>query len=89
MFESYLIAIGEEKCSPMHKLPTLLHNLGVDGRKTYDNISVSSQDSDKSDDDENVYQVATNKLEKHFGKKVNAVLERHMFLLKYMEKVKK
>ena len=71
----------------------LLHNLGIEGRKVYDNLIPQeieeSTESGEVSSRMDVYLFTLNCLEEHFEKKVNVVLERHRFFSRVQGKCEK
>lgn len=88
LFDSYLLAIGGEKFSSVRKQDVLLHNLGVEGRHIYDSLDEIVMGRGE-DEPENVYDMSVSMLEKHFGSKINVVLERHKFFSRVQGKHEK
>lgn len=78
MFKSYLIAIGGDTFSNVRQQHVLLHNLGIEYRKVFNNLNDPEQPTEEGEGDFNVYLAAMNKLEKHFGQAINVGLERQV-----------
>ncbi|XP_078518872.1 uncharacterized protein LOC144784049 [Lissotriton helveticus] len=78
IFFTYLLVIGGDKYGPLRKQAKLLHHLGVEGRRMYDDLSEISLGMGNGQP-MNFYDMSLQMLEKHFTPKVNVVFERHTF----------
>lgn len=91
IFKSYLIAIGGSNFSNVRKQHILLHNLGIQGRKLYEDITGRTVDEETNEEESgvNVYEHTLWLLEGHFKEKLNVVLERHKFFNRAQRKDEK
>lgn len=91
IFKSYLVAIGGGNFSNVRKQHILLHNLGIQGRKLYEDITGRQVDEEDEEVDAGVdaYEFTLRKLEAHFREKINVVLERHKFFKRVQKKEEK
>lgn len=78
LFESYIVAIGGERFTPYRKQHILLHNLGIQGRKIYETLPDPPGQVEGGEGIDS-FTSTVQKLEAHFGDKVNVGLERHTF----------
>ncbi|KAJ1165255.1 hypothetical protein NDU88_005683 [Pleurodeles waltl] len=70
--------IAGDRHTPVRKQAILLHHLGAEGRRIYDDlpeIPLGTGDGQPT----NVYEMSLLMLEKHFTPKLNTVFERHKF----------
>ncbi|XP_078514986.1 uncharacterized protein LOC144773717 [Lissotriton helveticus] len=78
IFFTYMLAIGGDKYEPIRRQAILLHHLGTEGRRIYDDlpeVSLGIGDGQPI----NVYDMSLKMLEKHFTPKLSVVFERHTF----------
>ncbi|XP_069094762.1 uncharacterized protein [Pleurodeles waltl] len=78
IFSTYLLAIAGDRYTPVRKQAILLHHLGAEGRRIYDDlpeIPLGTGDVHPT----NVYEMSLLMLEKHLTPKLNTVFERHKF----------
>ncbi|KAJ1186517.1 hypothetical protein NDU88_003298 [Pleurodeles waltl] len=78
IFTTYLLAIGGDKYSPVRKQAILLHHLGTEGRRIYDDLPEVSLGMVEGQP-MNVYEMSLPMLEKHFTPKIIIVFEWHRF----------
>lgn len=76
IFSTYMLAICGDKYGPVRRQAILLHHLGTEGRRVYDDlpeVSLGVGDGQPV----NVYEMSLQMLEKHFTPKLRVVFERH------------
>lgn len=78
LFLTYILATGADQYGPVRKQAVLLHNLGVEGRRLYENLPELSLGVGNGEPS-NVYEMTMKMLDLRFTTKVNVVLERHKF----------
>ncbi|KAJ1110440.1 hypothetical protein NDU88_007791 [Pleurodeles waltl] len=78
VFSTYLLAIGGDRCRPIRRQAILLHHLGIEGRRIYEDlpeVSLGMGDGQPS----NLFEMSLQMLDLQFTPKTNLVLERHKF----------
>ncbi|KAJ1184702.1 hypothetical protein NDU88_001505 [Pleurodeles waltl] len=78
MFSTYLLAIGGDRYSPIRRQAILLHHLGIEGKRIYEDlpeVSLGMGDGQPS----NLIEMSLQMLDLQFTPKTNLVLERHKF----------
>ncbi|XP_078502437.1 uncharacterized protein LOC144756517 [Lissotriton helveticus] len=76
IFITYILAIGGDKYGPLRRQVILLHHLGTEGKRIYDDLPEISLGIGNGQP-VNVYEMSIQMLEKHFTPKLSVVFERH------------
>ncbi|KAJ1172394.1 hypothetical protein NDU88_004241 [Pleurodeles waltl] len=78
IFNTYMLAIGSDRYALPRQQAILLHHLGIEGRRIYENlpeVSLGMGDSQPT----NVFDMSIQMLDTQFTPKNNLVLQRHKF----------
>ncbi|KAJ1112996.1 hypothetical protein NDU88_001256 [Pleurodeles waltl] len=85
IFNTYMLAIGSDRYAPPRRQAILLHHLGIEGRRIYENlpeVSLGMGDGQPT----NVFDMSVQTLDAQFTPKTNLVLQRHKFFSRIQRK---
>ncbi|KAJ1113166.1 hypothetical protein NDU88_001421 [Pleurodeles waltl] len=78
IFNTYMLVIGSDRYAPPRRQAILLHHLGIEGRRIYENlpeVSLGVGDGQSI----NVFDMSMQMLDEQFTPRTNLVLQRHKF----------
>ncbi|KAJ1165729.1 hypothetical protein NDU88_006146 [Pleurodeles waltl] len=85
IFNAYMLAIGSDGYAPPRRQAILLHHLGIEGRRIYENlpeVSLGMGDEQPT----NIFDMSVQMLDEQFTAKTNLVLQRHKFFSRVQRK---